>query len=59
VVVAGLAGLGFAGYLRARRAGVTSSRCILRDTRLVLVYLAVVGLGGIAGVAWQLRGLLG
>ena len=57
-VVAVLAALGFAGYLRARRAGLTSSRCILRDTRLVLAYLAVAGLAATAGVAWQLRHLL-
>ena len=57
-VVAGLAALAFAGYLRARRGGLTSSRCILRDTRLVLGYLGLVGLAATAGVAWQLRSLL-
>ena len=30
------AGLGFTGYWKARRAGLTRSRCLLRDTRLVL-----------------------
>jgi hypothetical protein len=44
--VLGFAALGFAGYWRARRAG-------LRDTRLVLSYLAVLGLAGLAGVAWS------
>jgi hypothetical protein len=34
--------VGFAGYLRARRAGLRFSRCFLRDTRLVLVYLGVL-----------------
>ena len=58
-VVAALAALGFAGYLRARRAGLTSSRCILRDTRLVLAYLAAVGLVALLGVALQVRGLHG
>ena len=53
------AALGFAGYLRARRAGLTRSRCVLRDTRLVLGYLALVGLSALAGVAWQVRDLLG
>jgi hypothetical protein len=47
------AGLGFAGYLSARRAGLTRSRCFLRDTRLVLGYLAA--LGAVAGVATALR----
>jgi hypothetical protein len=59
VVVLAFAALGFLGYLRARRAGLTRSRCVLRDTRLVLGYLGLVGLGALAGVAWQLRGLLG
>jgi len=36
------AGLGFTGYLRARRAGLLRSKCFLRDTRLVLGYLAVL-----------------
>lgn len=39
-VVAAFALLGFIAYLRARRDGLRSSRCILRDTRLVLGYLA-------------------
>ena len=59
LVVAGLAALGFAGYLRARRSGLTSSRCILRDTRLVLAYLGVVGLVALAGFVRQVSSLLG
>jgi hypothetical protein len=58
-VVVAFAALGFAGYVRARRAGLTRSKCLLRDTRLVLGYLALVGLSALAGVVWQLRGLLG
>jgi hypothetical protein len=50
--VVGFAALGFAGYWRARRAGLTRSRCVLRDTRLVLTYLAVLGLVGLGGVGW-------
>jgi len=57
-VVAGLAVLGFFGYLRARRAGLTSSRCILRDTRLVLAYLGLVALVAALGVARQVASLL-
>lgn len=34
------AGVGYLGYARARRAGLTTTRCKLRDTRLVLAYLA-------------------
>jgi hypothetical protein len=40
--VAGFAALGLAGYVRARRAGLQRSRCVLRDTRLVIGYLAAV-----------------
>lgn len=36
------AGAGYVGYARARRAGLTTSRCKLRDTRAVLAYLAVL-----------------
>ncbi|MEO3886870.1 hypothetical protein [Nonomuraea sp. B5E05] len=48
--VLGFAVLGFAGYWRARRAGLTRSRCLLRDTRLVLAYLALIGLAAIAAI---------
>lgn len=44
------AGTGFAGYWHARRSGLTRSDCLLRDTRLVLVYLA--GLALVA--AWSI-----
>jgi hypothetical protein len=56
VAVLGFAALGFAGYWRARRAGLTRSRCVLRDTRLVLAYLGLLALAGAAGIgyaAWQ------
>lgn len=36
------AALGFVGYWKARRGGLLTSRCILRDTRLVLTYLALL-----------------
>ncbi|MEN3538671.1 hypothetical protein AAH991_26405 [Microbispora sp. ZYX-F-249] len=42
--VLGFAALGFAGYWRARRAGLTRSKCYLRDTRLVLAYLGLIAL---------------
>ncbi len=35
-------GVGIWGYARARRAGLLRSRCLLGDTRLVLLYLAAV-----------------
>lgn len=42
--------VGFAGYWKARRAGLTRSKCYLRDTRLVLAYLAVLTAAGLWGV---------
>jgi len=54
VAVLAFAGVGFAGYVSARRAGLTRSRCFLRDTRLVLAYLAVLALAGAAGIVWWL-----
>jgi hypothetical protein len=56
--VAGFAALGFAGYWRARRAGLTRSRCFLRDTRLVLSYLGLLAVAGLAGIGWTVYGWL-
>jgi hypothetical protein len=58
VAVVGFALLGFAGYARARRKGLTRSKCVLRDTRLVLTYLAVLALAGAAAIAWRVYELL-
>ncbi|GGK62369.1 hypothetical protein Ppa06_61400 [Planomonospora parontospora subsp. parontospora] len=55
-VVLGFAVLGFTGYLRARRAGLSRSRCLLRDTRLVLGYLALIGAAALVALV---RGLTG
>lgn len=44
------AGLGFFGYARARRAGLLRSKCLLRDTRLVLGYLGVLVVAAGAGI---------
>jgi hypothetical protein len=52
VALVGFAVLGFAGYWRARRAGLTRSKCFLRDTRLVLTYLGLLVLAGIGGIVW-------
>ena len=48
------AGLGLAGYVRARRAGLTRSRCLLRDTRLVIGYLVLLVAAATASVLWRL-----
>jgi len=55
-VLAVFSALGFVGYAKARRGGLLTSRCFLRDTRLVLTYLAVLfiaaGFGVWRAVAW-------
>jgi hypothetical protein len=48
--VAFFAVLGLVGYVKARRAGLQRSKCVLRDTRLVIAYLTVV-LGAAATAA--------
>ncbi|HXU32981.1 MAG TPA: hypothetical protein VN851_20635 [Thermoanaerobaculia bacterium] len=42
VVLAVCAILGFVAYAKALRAGLKRSRCLLRDTRVTLVYLGVL-----------------
>jgi hypothetical protein len=59
VALAVFAAVGFAGYWKARRRGLTRSKCYLRDTRLVLAYLGsllAAGLWGIHSLAAQLFG---
>lgn len=46
------AGLGFVGYWKARQAGLTRSKCLLRDTRLVLAYLGLLVVAAGAGIWW-------
>lgn len=53
------AGVGFVGYWRARQNGLTRSKCLLRDTRLVLLYLGLLGVGAVIGIGWLVRGWLG
>ena len=53
VALLGFALLGFAGYVRARRQGLTRSKCVLRDTRLVLTYLGALALAAVAGIGWN------
>ncbi len=59
VALAVFAAVGFAGYWKARRRGLTKSKCYLRDTRLVLAYLGALlaaGLWGIYSLAARLFG---
>ncbi|MEV1168708.1 hypothetical protein [Nonomuraea sp. NPDC049784] len=48
--VLGFAVLGFAGYWKARRAGLTRSKCLLRDTRLVLAYLGLLAVVAVVAI---------
>ncbi len=50
VALLGFAVLGLVGYVRARRAGLLTSKCLLRDTRLVIAYLALLAVAGAWGV---------
>lgn len=58
VVVVAFAVMGFAAYRAARRGGLLQSKCVLRDTRLVLTYLSLAVLAGTAGVVLQVVRLL-
>jgi hypothetical protein len=50
VALLGFAVLGLVGYTRAYRAGLTRSKCFLRDTRLVIAYLGVLAVAGGVGL---------
>jgi hypothetical protein len=52
------ASMGLAGYWRARRAGLTRSKCYLRDTRLVLAYLGVLMIASVIGIVLAVQRFL-
>lgn len=54
LTVAIFGSIGVAGYWRARRRGLVSSRCLLGDTRLVIAYLALAAVAGTAWTVWRL-----
>ncbi len=54
----GFALLGLVGYVRARRAGLQRSKCVLRDTRVVIGYLALILVTAVAAVGVQVWRLL-
>src|SRR4051812_44017240 len=58
VVVMVMSGLGLWAYTRAVRAGLTRSKCVLRNPRLVLLYLGTVFIGGGVGLGFEIAGLL-
>lgn len=56
--VVAFAALGVIGYVRARRAGLLKTQCVLRDTRLVIGYLGVVAAVGVLAIVHSFRPLL-
>jgi hypothetical protein len=50
VMLMAMSALGIAGYVRAMRAGLTKSKCVLREPRLVLVYLGSAFVAGAAAI---------
>ena len=59
LVVVWMATLGLIGYVKAYRAGLTKSRCYLRDVRLVLLYLGVAWLLGVVFTVREVVGWFG
>ena len=52
VMMMAMSALGLWGYARAMRGGLTRSKCVLRNPRLVLLYLAGVFVAGAVGLLW-------
>lgn len=49
--------LAFTAYSRARRAGLLRSKCLLRDTRLVLAWLGLLVAVAFVAIAWDVAHL--
>ncbi len=58
VAVLAFSTLGMRGYVRAYRAGLLRSRCLLGDTRLVLAYLGTAWVVAAAAIGWQVARLV-
>src|SRR6185295_13188923 len=54
VMVMAMSGLGLWAYSRAVRAGLTRSKCVLRNPKLVLLYLATVFAAGAVGLGFEI-----
>lgn len=54
VMVMAMSGLGLWAYWRAVRAGLTRSKCVLRNPKLVLLYLGTVFAAGAVGLAFEI-----
>ena len=49
-----MSGLGLAAYIAAYRSGLRETKCFLRDTRLVIAYLGIAFLAGLAFTVLQI-----
>jgi hypothetical protein len=58
LVVVAFGVMGVLAYASARRGGLLESKCVLKDTRLVLAYLALAAVAGGVGVALQVAHLV-
>jgi hypothetical protein len=58
VVVMIMSGLGLWAYARAVRGGLTRSKCVLRNPRLVLLYLGSVFAAGAVGLGFEIMRFL-
>jgi len=58
VMVMAMSGLGLWAYWRAVRAGLTRSKCVLRNPKLVLFYLGAVFSAGAVGLAFEITRLI-
>jgi hypothetical protein len=58
VMVMVMSGLGLWAYRRAVRGGLTRSKCVLRNPRLVLLYLGTVFAAGAVGLAFEITHIL-
>ena len=54
VMVMAMSGLGLWAYARAVRDGLTRSKCVLRNPKLVLFYLGAVFAAGAAGLGFEI-----
>ena len=54
LMVVAMSALGLIAYGRALGAGLTRSRCVLGDTRLVMVYLLIAFGAGVASIGYRL-----
>lgn len=59
VAVLVFAALGLLGYWRAHQAGLTRTKCYLRDVRLVLLYLGLAAVGAVIAIGVRVWHWLG